>query len=84
MLLILQKYQLNVYYKPGNELLIADALSRDYESATADDKHLSDELLKNDSIFEIIQAIQNIDHTEDILLKSETQRKISAATLKST
>ena len=29
MLLLLQKYDLDVYYKPGIEMLIADTLSRD-------------------------------------------------------
>ena len=43
MLLRLQRYDLNVVYKPGSELYVADALNRAYIDISSDDQ-LEEEL----------------------------------------
>ncbi len=58
MLLLLQKYNLNVYYKPGKELLIADTLSRDSESETP-----KNDICKDEHIFNILaNSLEKINH----------------------
>ena len=47
MLLQLQKYDLNVLYKPGKELLIADTLSRDYQQGNVGKTHKQDQIIFN-------------------------------------
>lgn len=81
MLLQLQKFSLNVYYKPGRELDIADALSRDYPEEQFDNEEIFPQ--NDDHIFKIFTEISNQSEKENLLIKNETYKIIENATLAS-
>jgi len=64
MLLQLQRFDLIVRYKPGRELSIADALSRDYESTKFPN---TDDV--NENIFAVFQEIE-ADVDQDLPVQS--------------
>lgn len=78
MLLQLQKFDLEVKYKPGRELAIADALSRDYkESQSKDSMDSNDE-----HIFYMSNSVSLENPTEYVSIKTDTFKEIKNATEK--
>ena len=81
MRLQLQRYNLNVMYKPGKHLLIADALSRNY-SMKQQEQSITDEELEVASIGQLEDIPATATYLEDV--RAETARDDKLRLLKET
>ncbi|UYV81904.1 K02A2.6-like [Cordylochernes scorpioides] len=75
MLLRLQRYNLEVKYKPGKQMYISDCLSRKYLMKTGDRNELNFEVYLNDDK-SIYQEIENIKLIEFVNISTETAEQI--------
>ncbi|UYV81591.1 K02A2.6-like [Cordylochernes scorpioides] len=75
MFLRLQRYNLEVKYKPGKRIYISDCLSRKYLMKTGDRNELNFEVYLNDDK-SIYQEIENIKLIEFVNISTETAEEI--------
>ncbi|UYV75530.1 K02A2.6-like [Cordylochernes scorpioides] len=81
MLLRLQRYNLEVKYKPGKQMYISDCLSRKYLMKTGDRNELNFEVYLNDDK-SIYQEIENIKLIEFVNISTATAEQIRQQNLK--
>lgn len=78
MILTLQRFDINVIYKPGKELVIADTLSRDYLEHIPE----SESMPRTTEIFSVEQEFETVDPSVDLPIYKETIHLIKSATIK--
>ena len=71
MLLQLQRYSLNIVYKPGKELFIADTLSRAFLPNKPSTEELNSEVLAVRQEEYLIKSIEEISMVEFLPITSE-------------
>lgn len=78
MMLRLQKYDLEVFYKKGTEMYLADTLSRAYEMSTNGDKQL-DEVLQ---VSDLEKELEDINVLQSIPMPPEKLKRFQEETLR--